>query len=86
MSWQWRWRSASDEILGKTLAGIAAVVNPEIFVIGGGVSKGRSCPSGLYSEVLYAEAPSPEAAALCSRWQRWETTPESTAPRELVLD
>ena len=27
------------EILGKTLAGIAAVVNPEIFVIGGGVSK-----------------------------------------------
>ena len=27
------------KILGKTLAGIAAVVNPEIFVIGGGVSK-----------------------------------------------
>ncbi|HIV90659.1 MAG TPA: ROK family glucokinase [Candidatus Eisenbergiella stercoravium] len=27
------------QILGKTLAGIAAVVNPEIFVIGGGVSK-----------------------------------------------
>ena len=27
------------EILGKALAGIAAVVNPEIFVIGGGVSK-----------------------------------------------
>ena len=27
------------EILGKALAGIACVVNPEIFVIGGGVSK-----------------------------------------------
>lgn len=27
------------QILGKALAGIAAVVNPEIFVIGGGVSK-----------------------------------------------
>lgn len=27
------------KILGRTLAGIAAVVNPEIFVIGGGVSK-----------------------------------------------
>ena len=27
------------KILGKTLAGFAAVVNPEIFVIGGGVSK-----------------------------------------------
>lgn len=27
------------ECLGKTLAGIAGVVNPEIFVIGGGVSK-----------------------------------------------
>ena len=27
------------KILGKTLAGIAAVVHPEIFVIGGGVSK-----------------------------------------------
>lgn len=27
------------QILGRTLAGIAAVVNPEIFVIGGGVSK-----------------------------------------------
>lgn len=27
------------EILGKALAGIAGVVNPEIFVIGGGVSK-----------------------------------------------
>ena len=31
------------EILGKELANIAGVVNPEIFVIGGGVSAGRFC-------------------------------------------
>ncbi len=42
------------EILGKTLADIAGVVNPEIFVIGGGVSKGRSDSAGFYSEELYA--------------------------------
>jgi glucokinase len=39
MSWLWKSWTLSAETLGLALATISCVVDPEVYVIGGGVSK-----------------------------------------------
>lgn len=69
------------EYLGKGLAAVAAVVNPEVFVIGGGVSKaGRSCLTISVRPMrnMFSMA----AGTPGSPWQPWAMTPAYSVRRD----
>lgn len=66
------------EYLGKGLAAVASVVDPQIFVIGGGVSKAGDILF-KYIDLLIRDVLSDPASRQNSPWRSLEMMPESTA-------